>query len=164
MTAPRLRSIFALAGIVLSQAECTLTSTSLPASHSAAIQDSVRSALATYQRYSAAGQWDSLLTLYTSDSTFRWIEDGRRGGGAALRTALASLPAGVRVATTYDSMEIVALSPGVAALTTYYRTEFLGYPTPVRFSGAISMVWAHEAAGWRIRSGHSSSATPHADR
>jgi hypothetical protein len=70
----------------------------------------------------------------------------------------------MRVETTYDSTQVVALAPGIAALTTYYRTRFVGTPTPVQFGGAISMVWAHEPGGWRIRSGHSSSATPHQDR
>ena len=61
-----------------------------------------------------------------------------------------------------DSTEVVALAPGVASLTTYYRTQFVG--TPVRFSGAISMIWVHEPAGWRIRGGHSSVPTPRAGR
>jgi hypothetical protein len=77
---------------------------------------------------------------------------------AALRKALSSLPPGMRVETTYDSTEIVALAPGIASLTTYYRTEFVGSAAPVRFGGAISMIWTHEPGGWRIRGGHSSSA------
>ena len=150
--------------MLLASARCATSSPGLSADHAAAIQDSVRSALGDYRRHAAAAQWDSVVRLYSADSTLRWIEDGRRADGAAIRRALTSLPRGMRVETTYDSMQVVALAPGIAALTTYYRTRFVGTPTPVQFAGAISMVWAHEAGGWRIRSGHSSSTTPHQDR
>jgi ketosteroid isomerase-like protein len=140
----------------LTSARCTSPQSELTASHATAIQDSVRSALAAYGRYSAAGQWDSLLGLYSTDSSLRWIEDGKRGGGASIRKAFAALPSGLKVETTYDSTEVVPLAPGVAVLTTFYRTQFVGSTPPVQFNGAISMVWTHERDGWRIRSGHSS--------
>ena len=158
------RAMATLALVLLGSAQCATPSPGLTATHAVAIQDSVRTALADYRRYSAAGQWDSLLRLYTADSSFRWIEDGRRGGGAAVRRALTSLPPGLRVETTYDGTEVVALAPGIATLTTFYQTRFVGSPTPVQFAGAISMVWTHELGGWRIRGGHSSSAAPHMSR
>ncbi len=148
-----------LAFACASSVGCTKTPAALTASHALAIQDSVRSALADYGRYAAAAQWDSVLRLYSTDSGFRWIEGGSRGGIGSVRRAFSALPAGLRVETHYDSTDIVALAPGVAVLTTYYQTKFIGYPTPVQFAGAISMVWSHEPAGWRIRSGHSSSST-----
>jgi ketosteroid isomerase-like protein len=148
----------------LASAQCGTSSSGLTASHAVAIRDSVRAALADFGRYAAAAQWDSLMRLYSADSSFRWIEDGRRGGPVAVRKAYSSLPPGLRVETTYDSTEVVPLAPGIAALTTYYRTRFVGSPTPVQYAGAISMVWTHEPGGWRIRSGHSSSGAPHATR
>ena len=140
---------------------CTGAPNTISPHHAAAIQDSVRVVLATYQRYGAAAQWDSLVGLYTTDSTFSWIEDGRRARGPAVRRALTSMPAGVRVETTYDSTDIVALAPGLALLTTYYDTRFVG-PMSAHYNGALSMVWAHQPPGWRIVGGHSSAAIAHA--
>jgi uncharacterized protein DUF4440 len=153
-----------LSAAVVTSVECSTPPLGLTASHAGAIQDSVRTALADFRRYAATAQWDSLVRLYSADSSFRWIEDGRLARRSAVQQALSGLPPGVRVETTYDSMEVSALAPGVGELTTYYQTRFVGSPTPVQFAGAISMVWMHEPGGWRIRSGHSSSATPRGAR
>jgi hypothetical protein len=121
----------------------------------------VRVALGTYQRYTAASQWDSLVGLYRMDPGFAWIEDGRRFGASAMRKGLTSTPSGVHVQTTYDSTDVEPLAPGLAALTAYYHTQFVG-PMHADFSGAITMLWAHESAGWRIIGGHSSTRNPRA--
>lgn len=126
----------------------------------AAIQDSVRSALGDFRRYAATARWDSLAQLYSADSSFRWIENGKRYGAPAMRRGLASMQRGIRVETTYDSVEVAVLGPGLAELTTYYQTRFVGAPPPVQFGGAISMVWVHEPQRWRILAGHSSSTLP----
>ena len=136
-------------------AHCAPPGGALTSSHAAAMQDSVRSALATYQRYSASAEWDSLVGLYRDDSTFSWIEDGRRSRSAAVRKTLTSIP-GLKVETAYDSTEIIPLAPGIASVTANYRTTFVGANPPVQFHGAISMIWKHDAGGWKIWSGHSS--------
>ncbi len=59
---------------------CSREPSGLSTSHAVAIEDSVRTALAAFQRYAGAAQWDSLTALYSKDSRFRWIEEGRRGG------------------------------------------------------------------------------------
>lgn len=146
----------------LASAGCTPSSPTLTPSHAAAVQDSVRAALADFGRYAAVAQWDSLLGLYSTDSSFRWIENGTRHRFAAVRQAMTSMPPGVRVETTYDSTEVVPLAPGLATLTTYYETRFVGSTPAVHFGGAISMIWAHEPAGWRIRGGQSASRPPSA--
>ena len=66
----------------------------LTPAHASAIRDSVRAMLATFQRYSAHREWDSVATLYVSDSTLRWIEDGRvvMRSSTALEKGLRSLP------------------------------------------------------------------------
>lgn len=145
---------------LLTSAACTPAAPSLTATHAAAMQDSVRAALTDYGRYAANAQWDSLVGLYSTDTSFRWIEDGSRSHLAAVRRALTSMPPGMRVETTYDSTEVVPLAPGVAWLTTYYQTQFVGSTPPVHFGGAISMMWAHEPNGWRIRGGQSGSPRP----
>ena len=146
---------------LLATVACVGSSREISPNRALAIQDSVRVALAAYRRYAAAAQWDSLVRLYTTDSTFRWIEDGHRARGPAVRRAFTSVPPGVRIETNYDSTDIVALAPGLAVLTTYYDTRLVG-PMSAHYSGAISMVWSHQPAGWRIVGGHSSSAVAHA--
>jgi hypothetical protein len=141
----------ALAGVAI--AGCTR---SLSTAQAAAIQDSVRIALADFSRLSAAAQWDSVVHMYSEDSSFRWIEEGTRYRVAEMRQGMERLPAGMRFETTYDSTLVVALAPGFASLTTYYRTRFVGSTASGQFAGAMSMIWAHEAGGWRIREGHSS--------
>jgi len=125
----------------------------LAASHAAAMRDSVLRALGTYQRLAASAKWDSVAALYATSPGANWIEDGMRTDGETVRKTLRSLGA-MRVATTYSGVEVSPLAPGLASLTTYFETRFVG--TPVHFTGAISMLWSHEPEGWRIRSGHSS--------
>jgi len=154
------RAIVALFVALVAGARCMPSQSGLTASRGAAIRDSVGTALNDFRRYSAAAQWDSLMQLYSADSSFRWIENGRRVGIAGVRNALSGLPPTLRVETTYDSTEIAPVAPGIGVVTMYYQTRFVGSPTPVQFGGAMSMVWTHEPRGWRILSGHSSSATP----
>ena len=137
---------------------CRGEPTVLTQAHALAIGDSVRSAMATYRRFATTGRWDSLAAMYSRADDVRWIEDGKRSDGSAIRKELLGLGA-LHVETTYDSTEVAALAPGVASLTTYHRTRFIG--TPVQFAGAISVIWVHEPAGWRIRAGHSSVPVPH---
>lgn len=129
--------------------------------HAAAICDSVRTELTNLLSLQAAARWDSVAQLYSRDTSFRWIDSGKEYRLGAMLQGLAALR-GVRAATRYDSTQIVALAPGLASITSQYRTEYLGASPEVRFEGAISMLWAHEPNGWRIRGGHSSSANPHA--
>jgi ketosteroid isomerase-like protein len=152
------RRLAGLSLVWLSATQCRSSAGVISTSHRAALQDSVRAALADFGRYAAAAQWESMAGLYSDDPGFYWIEDGRRVGKAGVRQALLAVPAGMKVETTYDSTNIVVRGPGLADLSTYYRSRFVGSSPPIAFSGAISMVWAHEPGGWRIESGHSSSA------
>ena len=154
------RSMTAIA-FVSALLACAREPDGLTPAHAAAIGDSVRSAMATYQRFATTARWDSLAAMYSRDDDLRWIEDGKRANGPAIRTELLGLGA-LHVETAYDSTEVAALAPGVASLTTYHRTHFVG--TPVQFAGAISMIWVHEPAGWRIRAGHSSVPVAHGGR
>jgi ketosteroid isomerase-like protein len=130
----------------------------------AAIRDSVAAALAAFQRHSSAGQWDSLAALYSTDAGFRFLESGesRYRTASAIREALNTVPPGTQINTTYRDTEIDPLAPGLASVTTLFETAFADSSGKAMFSfgGALSMVWAHEAGGWRIRSGHSSAPVP----
>jgi hypothetical protein len=146
----------ALAIWVVAAAGCADSQRALSPSRAAAIADSVQGAIALYLRYMSAGQWDSVVSLYGTDSSFRWIESGQRYHGGTIRRTLMSAPIGTHVETKYDSTEVVALAPGLALVTTYYNTQMSG-PMAAHFGGAISMVWSHQPDGWRLIGGHSSS-------
>ncbi len=160
MNSRKVVSTAVLSFLLVVPSACNRSRSGLSSAHTVAIQDSVRTALDAFRRYAGAARWDSLAAVYSPDSRFRWIEEGRRGGPAGLHAILASLPPGLRFATNYDSTEIVALAPGIASVTAYYRTRFIPSSPPVSFAGGISMVWVHEPSGWRIIAGHSSLRSP----
>lgn len=132
----------------------------LTAVHAAAIRDSAQAVLDAFRRYSAKGQWDSLGSLYADEANFRWLEQGvvQYRSPAILRQALRRVPPGTRIETSYNDTQAVALAPGVASITTAFRTQFVDQGRPgAEFSGVLNMTLVHREAGWRILVGHSSS-------
>jgi hypothetical protein len=80
---------------------------------------------------------------------------------AAVRAALAEVPAGMHITTDYRELQIDPVGPGAAMVTALFETTFADSAGPrFRFGGALSLLWTHEADGWRIRSGHSSAPVP----
>jgi len=138
---------------------CRQPSATLTDAHQNAMRDSVTAALDAFRRYSAASQWDSLAALYSTDPSFRFAESGtiQYESAAGIRGALKSVAAGTRIETTWEQARIDPLAPGVAVASGLFVTRFADSTNSgFTFSGAITMVWVHEAAGWRIRHGHSS--------
>ena len=134
--------------------------TALTPTHSAALQDSIRTMLAAFQRYSAHRQWDSVATLYVPDSTLRWIENGRlvMRSRAALERGYGSLPPTTSIETSYDTLEITPLAPGVASVLAYYHTTFKDSTRGnATFGGLLTMTVVHRARGWQFQNGHTSS-------
>lgn len=133
----------------------------MTAAHAAAIQDSVQAVLDAFTRYSAAGQWDSLGTLYDDGGDFRWMEQGivQYRSAAQIREALTRVARGTRIETTYHDTQIVPLGPGAASVATAFHTRFVDSANPqaVEFGGVTTMTLAHREAGWRIVAGHTSS-------
>jgi hypothetical protein len=132
----------------------------LTPAHAAAIRDSVRAMLSTFQRYSANRQWDSVTTLYVADSTLRWIENGRvvMRSSAALEQGFGSLPKTTSIETTYDTLEITPVAPGVAAVLAYYHTTFKDSTRGnATFGGLLTMTIVHRPSGWQFLNGHTSS-------
>lgn len=149
-------------GLVLAQA-CSSAPDAFSDAHVAAVRDSVQAALSQFQGYSAQAQWDSLSGLYSSSESFRFLENGavRYDSRAAIRNALDGLPAGSRITTTYRDLEIDPIAPGVAMVTGLFDTRIADSTGQgFSFSGGLSLLWMHEADGWKIRSGHSSSPVP----
>ena len=142
---------------------CTAPSPSFQAAHRDAIRDSVGTAMAQFARYSSASQWDSLAELYSTSTAFRFLESGvmQYRSQQSVRAGLDDVPPGMNITTTYQELEIDPVAPGVATVTGLFKTTFAD-STGFRFGfeGALSLLWTHEADGWRIRSGHSSAPVP----
>ncbi len=161
-----MRAILAAAamGLVI-LAACNREPGKLSAAQGAAIRDSVQATLAAYQKFSAAGQWDSVASLYVNDASLRWVTDGQvelRSVGD-LRKYMAELPAGTSIRHEYQDTEILPVVPGVASVLTEFQTT-LAYPSSPAFSfgGTMTMLFVHRPAGWRILAGHAS--TPSSTR
>lgn len=132
----------------------------MTAAHAAAIRDSVQATLDAFRRYSAAGQWDSLAGLYATDADFRWMDQGmiQYRSAAQIRQALRRVAPGTRSETTYFDTNILALAPGVAAVTTIFHTRFTENGKPgAEYGGVLDMTLVHREGGWKILLGHSSS-------
>jgi hypothetical protein len=127
----------------------------------AAVREGIQATLDAYRELAAAGRWDDLVKLYVEDPRFRWVESGAvvaRSVGE-IRRYLATLPAGARIETTFEETEILAASPGVAEVVTRFRTRVAdaqgrGYS----FGGVMTMTLVQHREGWKILSGHASSA------
>jgi len=133
---------------------------SISPSHAAAIRDSVHTMLATFQRYTAARQWDSVATLYVADSSLRWIENGRlvMRSRTALEQMFRTLPPTTSIETVYDTLEITPVAPGAASVLAYYHTTFKDSARGnATFGGLLTMTVVHRPEGWRFLNGHTSS-------
>jgi len=135
----------------------------LPEERAAAITDSVSHVMQRFTAHADSAKWDSLGMFYSESSSFRFFESGvlQYGSAQAVRDALAELPAGTRVATEYNDLEIQALAPGLALVTAGFETTFTGNGTPgFSYQGVVTLVWTNEGGTWRILSGHSSVPVP----
>lgn len=153
-------SVLAAAAALLGACQAGPETMRMTAVHAAAIRDSAQAVLDAFRRYSAEGQWDSLGSLYADEANFRWLEQGvvQYRSPAILRQALRRVPPGTRIETSYNDTQVVALAPGVASITTAFRTQFVDQGRPgAEFGGVLNMTLVHREAGWRILVGHSSS-------
>ena len=135
-------------------------STVLPADRAKAIGDSVRGTLDAYAGRLNAADRDSLIRFYADDPRFSWAADGQVAthSVAQVRAQFDALAGFKRWHVEYQNPAIVPLAPGLASLATEYRMS-LGDSTGkgVAFTGALTMLWTHTPAGWKILGGHSSS-------
>jgi hypothetical protein len=160
MTRRTLVAAFALLGV----AACNTTppAFTLTAAHAAAIRDSAQTTLDAFRRYSAAGHWDSLAGLYADDPDFRWLDQGmiQYRTTAQIRQALRRVSPDTRSESSSFDTKILALAPGVAAVSTIFHTRFFIAGKPGgETGGVLDMVLVHRADGWKILQGHSSSRT-----
>jgi len=142
---------------------CRQPTTELPQAHAEAIRDSIRTVSDHFRRLSSNAQWDSLGAMYSDAPGFRFLESGsvQYATAGALRAALAQLPSGVSLTTTYRDLDVDPVRPGVAVMSALFETTFRDSAGPqFSFGGAVTVLWVHETDGWRIRGGHSSAPVP----
>ena len=141
-------------------AACAPKTEPLPADHARAISDSVHNTLVAYADRLNAADRDSLIRFYADDPRFSWAADGRVATHAVaqVRAELDALAGYARWHVEYQNSKIVPLAPGLASMATEYQMS-LGDSTGkgVAFNGALTMLWIHTPAGWKILAGHSSS-------
>jgi len=153
----------AVSAVLVTSAGCKEASEALSDAHASAIRDSVQALLTEYATRVAAKEWDAVARLYAEDTRFRWVEDGivRYRSAAEVRQALAALPAGMRITTTYRDTEVLPLAPGLASVVTQFQTSFADSAgRGFAFGGAITMTLVHLRDGWRLLGGHTSSPKP----
>ncbi|HEY4320474.1 MAG TPA: nuclear transport factor 2 family protein [Gemmatimonadales bacterium] len=137
---------------------------SLSSSGRASIVDSVQATLTAWTGAINRRDFGAASRFYTTDSSFRWIEDGqvRYRKAAEIRSAMESMaPLYREIAFNLTDVRVTPLSPGVATVTTEFTqkmTDTLGAVDG--YAGAISMTMVDGPDGWRFLVGHTSSMVP----
>ena len=128
----------------------------------AQVEAEVRSFFAEYKKAFRSREPAAIQKLYPEDG-FTWYEDGalRYSSVDEILTGLSAFPEGMTLETTLSETEIVPLSESKASVGTLFKTV-IGNPSgsPIEFGGVMTMVLDKTAAGWRIRSGHTSTPKP----
>ena len=135
----------------------------LTEAHAAAIRDSVAAAMQEFRDLGTAADWEAVGDFYSESPNFRFYENGalQYRSAADVRAALGAFPPGTRIETAYRDTDVVALAPGLAHVRARFESTFTGADgSAFGFGGAVTLIWAHEAGGWRILSGHSSAPVP----
>lgn len=142
---------------------CGADAAPLTEAHAAAIRDSVSAAMQEFRDAGTAADWEAAGDFYSESPNFRFYENGalQYRSAADVRAALEAFPSGTRIETEYRDTDVVALAPGLAHVRARFESTFTGVDgSAFGFGGAVTLIWAHEAGGWRILSGHSSAPVP----
>lgn len=142
---------------------CRADAAPLPEAHAASIRDSVATAMDTFREIGSGPDPTAVVDFYSESPTFRFYENGelRYRSAADVRTALESLPPGMRITTEYSDTDIEALAPGLALVRSLFASTIEGEGGfEFGYGGAVTMLWVHEPGGWRILTGHSSAPVP----
>jgi len=139
-------------------------SSSLTATHRAAIVDSVQTMLTAWRDAFNAKDFARAATFYSSDSAFRWFENGELKFRTAKElgdTMKAEAPAFRALEMSLVAPQITAVAPGVAEVTSNFA-ERITDSTGETFglAGAISMTAVHGDSGWKFLVGHLSVVRP----
>lgn len=160
MPQPRRRAAIAL--LVL--AACTPATPPFNAAHRAALVDSVRTTLDQWRDAFNAKDFARVASFYSSDSAFRWYENGEmkfRSAHELRDTMLAEGPRMQALSMTLVGLEITAIAPGVAEVSSGF-TEKITDSAGQTFglAGAMTMTMVHRDSAWRFLVGHLSVIPP----
>lgn len=128
-----------------------------------AIADSVRRAFGDFTAALGSGNVDRAIQFYSDDPGFRWVEDGtvRYTSRRDIAQALEQVRGYASLTFRFDEPSIDVLAPNVAILTTATETTLSDTTgKALSFTAALTVTMVRDSAGWRARSGHSSSSRP----
>ncbi len=129
---------------------------------SISLEEEVSSFLEAYQLAIDSRDIDVLRPLYVDDGRFEWVEDGlvRYRSADDVLAGLAGLPSDATVRTEYEGRTITSVGDAGATVSTSFRTVIGEGPSAFEFGGMMTTVLEKDQTGWRIISGHTSSASP----
>lgn len=133
------------------------------ATRNLAVRDSVEALLKEFTTKMNSGDLDGAGNLYSDDSSFYWIEGGSLlyRSAAEVRRSLQSLKNIPEIEMTYYETKVDVLSPTIANVQTEFSQTFRsGTGKGDTYGGYLTMTVVREKAGWRMRSGHTSSRRP----
>lgn len=144
---------------------CQADAVPLSEARAASIRDSVATAMDTFRETGSGPDPSAVGGFYSESPSFRFYENGelRYRSAGDVRAALAGFAPGMRISTEYSETDIEPLAPGLAMVRSLFRStvEVEGEDGfEFQYGGAVTMLWTHEAGGWRILSGHSSAPVP----
>ena len=126
------------------------------------LQTEVSAFLDSYLSATGARDTARLRSFYVDDGRFVWFEDGdlKYRSADEIIAALAALPADASIRTDVSDTRVVRLGRTGADASTKFRTVIGDTVSGFQFGGVISFALEKGANGWRIVSGHTSSARP----
>lgn len=150
-----------IAAAVLGVGACNAsTPTQFTAAHREAIVDSVRTMFGAWIDALNAKDFARAGTFYSSDSAFRWYEDGRLTytSGQMVRDSMMAMAPGLRAFNVnFTDPRITAVGPGAAVITSEFAEKLTDTTGAiVGYAGALSVSVVHADSGWRLLIGHNS--------
>lgn len=135
----------------------------LNAPRTLAVRDSVKALLAEFSEKMNKSDMDGVAKLYSSDSSFFWIEGAgvRYQSVKDVRDALQSLKNVPEIELKFYETRIDVLSPTIANVHTEFSQTFMnGTGKGDTYGGYMTITVVRDADGWRMRNGHTSSRKP----
>lgn len=148
-------------------AGCAAVAPSLTSAHRAAIVDSVHVMLGAWRDAFNAKDFERAATFYSSDSGFRWLENGELKFRTAKQlgdTMKAEAPAFRSLDMSLIEPQITPMAPGVAEVTSSFAQRITDSSGETYgLTGAMTMTVVHGDSGWKFLIGHLSVVRPPAD-
>lgn len=125
------------------------------------ITESVNSLLNDYQAFMSSSNVDSLMSLYSNDPRFHWVEDGKTAYSSAkkIEKGLKGLQRTYsQTNLEFNNTTITPLPPDYASITTHFKQSLADSSgNGFSFSGIMTITAVKEQSGWKFLIGHVSS-------